>query len=154
MRCLKQVNKWYGYAGALGLLSFGFHFVAVGSTASALVGDFIYVALVVLLALAGINAKRAGVRPFGRGAAIGLIYGVISDVGSILFPLSHHELALEMRREFPTQNAHRIAQLVAEASALDARAAALLTNIVVSVIMGVVFAWLGSLVAKKATTNK
>ena len=151
---MKQVNKWYGYAGALGLLSFIFHFVAVGSTASALVGDFTYVALVILLALADINAKRTGIRPFGRGAAIGLIYGVISDIGSVLFPLSHRELVLEIQKEFPTQNAHQIAQLVAEASTIDARIAALVTNIVVSVIMGVVFAWLGSLVAKKPATDK
>ena len=151
---MRQKNLWYGYAVALGLFSFVFHFTAVGSTASALVGDVTYVALVILLALAGMHAKRTGVRPFGRGAAIGLIYGVISDIGSMLFPPTHGELVMEMHREFPTENAHRIALLVAQASTLDARIAALLTNIVVSVVMGMVFAWLGSLVAKKPTPEK
>jgi hypothetical protein len=72
----------------------------------------------------------------------------------MLFPPTHGELVMEMHREFPTENAHRIALLVAQASTLYVRIAALLTNIVVSVVMAMVFAWHGSLVAKKPTPEK
>ena len=142
------VNKWYGYAGVLGAIALILHFVLSISASASVIADLLYIALIVLLVLAGIDAKHNRKKPVGRGAMMGLIYGFLSAVGSVLYVPNAAVMTHLMHKELPALSSAELAHLVAISATMPARIGALATNMVISVIMGLLFAWLGSLFAK------
>lgn len=121
---------------------------AIRSVASIVLG----LAMLLSLVLAGRAARQASLRPSWQGALVGVCYGVPAGLASVLFPLTPAQVAASLQKA--QQRLHLTsAQLQVAQQHADSAAAhweSFVTGIVVSVLLGLLLGWIGSLFGRGA----
>ncbi|PSR35177.1 MAG: hypothetical protein C7B46_01850 [Sulfobacillus benefaciens] len=119
--------------------------LVLGTTAASLISEILDLAMIALVITAGIRAKRASLRPVGVGVVMGLIYAFLSGIANIVKTPSSVQLSQALHKEVPSLSPAEIHHMVAISTSLGARIAMFVVGILVGLVMGIVFSWIGSL---------
>lgn len=141
-------NRWYILAAALGAAGLVVHFVVPMSAVGTLLNDVVFLAMVVLVVMAGMGAKRRGEKAPRLGAVLGLIYGGLLGIGDVVYTPHGPAMIKLLQRSYPTLNHAEIMSRVALLNTFSARFGALFSSVVIWLLLGMLFAWIGSLVGK------
>lgn len=125
----------------------GFVISPSATTASTEISYITLLLEVVLTAVVGWEAKRVGRRPALTGMYANLFYGVPQVIASFFTPVSLAQIEKAVKAQYPgyTQaQIHQAAQLTA-----SARPVLVIVQIVIFIVIGLFFGWIGSMFAKK-----
>jgi hypothetical protein len=116
----------------------------LGAPARVFLGFAIFLAILAVLILTGLDAARAGLRPSWQAALAAVGYAVPSGLSAVLFPPTLAEVRAELRRAHATPYQLQTAAL---ANTSAAHWSGLVIGVVVFATLGLVAGWVGSLFA-------
>lgn len=142
-------NRWYILAGLLGVMGVFIHFAMATAALGTILADIVFLGMVVLVLVAGMNAKRRGQKAPRQGLFLGLIYGGFIGIGDIVYVPQGSAAVKLLQRAYPHASHAQIMAQMALLRTASARFGSLLTTVVIWGLLGLLFAWIGSLLAKK-----
>lgn len=147
------LKQWYGLAAAAGGIALIAH-LALGSTTASLISEILDLVMIGLVVAGGISAKRASLRPVRVGMVMGLIYAFLSGISNVVKTPSSVQLSQALHKEMPSLSQAEIHHMVAISTSLGARMATFVVSILVGLVMGMVFSWLGSLFIRPSQDHR
>ena len=141
-------NRWYILAALLGAMGIFIHFALGTTAAGTLLADVVFLAMVVLVIVAGMNAKRRGQKAPRQGLLLGLIYGGLVGIGEFVYVPQGPAAVKLLQRAYPSASHARILAQLALLHTVSARFGSLITTLVIWGLLGLLFAWIGSFLVK------
>ncbi len=148
----KMANRTRSFilAGALGVLGLVVHFALPVSSAGTLIGDAVFLGMVVLVILSGMDAKRHQHKALIVGPLLGLIYGGLLGIGDLVYSPHGAAIVKTLQHRYPSATQAEIKDMLTLSNTPVARLGALISTVVIWVLLGLLFAWIGTLFVKKS----
>ncbi len=146
-------NRWYILAALLGAMGIFIHFALATAAIGTLLADVVFLAMVVLIIVAGMNAKRRGQKAPRQGVLLGLIYGGLLGIGDVVYAPQGSAAVRLMQRAYPSASHAQIMAQLALLRTASARFGSFITTVVIWALLGLLFAWIGSLLVKRDDTG-
>lgn len=146
-------NRWYILAALLGAMGVIIHFALATAEAGTLLADIVFLGMVVLVIVAGMNAKRRGQKAPRQGLFLGLIYGGFLGIGDAVYVPQGSAAVKLLQRAYPNASHAQIMAQVALLQTGADRFGSLITTLVIWGLLGLLFAWIGSLLGKKTESD-
>ncbi len=151
---MTERNRWYILAALLGAAGLVVHFTLPMAAVGTLLNDIVFLGMVVLVVMAGMDAKRRGNKASRLGAVLGVIYGGLLGIGDVIYTPHGPAVVKLFERSYPSLTHREILSRVALLNTMSARLGALFSSVTVWLLLGLLFAWIGSLLVKNSGSRQ